>query len=172
MKGEFKRAVKIVDRMDTDELEQLRKICHEIERAQNHLLVKAEAIMKRCETGCRGLCCKNIDLEAIIAYPDFVYILALRKSMRDIASECLKKETLFRSDCVFLKNGKGPCVFPSGIRPKICVMTFCGDSASVKKEIARVGSLFNKLSVFILLRKPKALIRFLFNGKEKNPKRL
>ena len=164
MKGEFRRAVKLIDRMDAGDLEQLRGICRAIHRAQDDLLAKAGAIMKRCETGCQGLCCKNIELEDIIEYPDFVYILALRESMRDIASECLKKETLFRSDCVFLKNGKGPCVFPSGIRPKICVMTFCGDTASVKKEIAHIGSGFNRLYRFILLRKPKILIRhFLFN---------
>lgn len=161
MNGEFKRAVKLIDQMNDGELEKMREICREIQLAQDGLMKKADKAMERCKHDCQGLCCKNIELEDIIEYHDFVYILALRNSIRKVASECLKKETLFRSDCVFLKDGKGPCVFPQGVRPKICVMTFCGDTRDIKKEIARVGTGFGKLYRFVWLQKPKIMKRLI-----------
>ena len=165
LKYKFKKAQEIIERTGNQDLVALKGICEEIQRAQSKLLEEAEDVLKYCKDRCRGLCCRNIYPDDIITLADFVYILAMEnsveRSMREEISECLKKETLFSSSCIFLKGGEGPCIFPSDLRPEKCITSFCGGDTTIKKEINMVGSKFSKLIRFILLRKPRALKDFL-----------
>lgn len=164
LKYKFKKAQEIIERSGNKDLIAIKGICEEIQRSQNKLLEQAKDVLKYCNDRCRGLCCRNIYPDDIITLADFVYILAMKNSvessLRDEISECLKKETLFSSSCIFLKKGEGPCIFPSDLRPEMCIISFCGGDTTIKKEINMVGSKFSKLIRFILLRKPRAFKDF------------
>jgi hypothetical protein len=57
-------------------------------------------------------------------------------ALDDQMAACLKKEpALYISDCIFLKNGTGPCIFPHSVMPEMCITTFCFDETPAKKEI-------------------------------------
>lgn len=161
LRYKFIKAQGIIERSGDKDLIAIKDVCEEIQRAQNKLLDEAKDVLKYCNDRCRGLCCRNIYPDDIITLADFVYILAMKSSVRDEISECLKKETLFSSSCIFLKRGEGPCIFPSDLRPEMCITSFCGGDTTIRKEINMVGSKFNKLIRFILLRKPRALKDFL-----------
>ncbi|MCP4350634.1 MAG: hypothetical protein GY795_34635 [Desulfobacterales bacterium] len=162
LKYKFKKAEEIIQRSDTEELKTLIGICKEIQTAEDELITGAEEVLSQCKNNCMGLCCRNICIDDIVTLLDFVYILAVDDSMKDRIPEYLKNETMFTSDCVFLENGKGPCIFSSNSRPEKCIITFCGDEMSIKQEIRLLVSKFNKLSRFVMLRKPRALLRSLF----------
>ena len=161
LKYKFKKAQEIIERSGNKDLIAIKEISEEIQRAQNKLLEEAKDVLKYCNDRCRGLCCRNIYHDDIITLADFVYILAMESSLREEISECLKKETLFSSSCIFLKSGEGPCIFPSDLRPEKCITSFCGGDTTIRKEINMVGSKFSKLIRFILLRKPRAFKDFL-----------
>ena len=157
LRYKFKKAQGIIEKSGDKDLITVKGICEEIQRAQKKLLEEGKDLLKYCQVRCRGLCCRNIYPDDIITLADFVYILAMESSVRDEISECLKKETLFSSSCIFLKRGEGPCIFPSDLRPEKCITSFCGGDTTIKKEINMARSKFNKLIRFILLRKPRAL---------------
>jgi len=164
LKYKFKKAQELIDKSGNKDLAALKEICEEIQRAQNKLLEEGKDVLKYCEDRCRGLCCRNIYPDEIITFEDFVYILTMESSvgnsLREEISECLKKETLFSSSCIFLKRGEGPCIFPPDLRPEKCIISFCGGDTAIKNEINMVGSKFSKLIRFILLRKPRAFKDF------------
>ena len=162
LRYKFKKAQGIIEKSCNRDLTAIKGICEEIQKVQNNLLEEAKDLLKYCENRCRGLCCRNIYPDDIITLADFVYILTMENSLREEISECLKKETLFSSNCIFLKRGEGPCILPSDLRPEKCITSFCGGDTTIKKEINMVGSKFSKLIRFILLRKPRALKDFLF----------
>jgi hypothetical protein len=64
----------------------------------------------------------------------------------------LGRESFFASDCLFLKNGLGPCLFPEGLRPERCVTSFCRVEPSIEKEIGRVMGEFSRLVRFFWFR--------------------
>jgi len=161
LKYKFKKAQEIIERSGNKDLIAIKEICEKIQRAQNKLLEEGKDVLKYCQDRCQGLCCRNICPDDIITLADFVYILAMESSLREEISECLKKETLFSSSCIFLKSGEGPCIFPSDLRPEKCITSFCGGDTTIRKEINMVGSKFSKLIRFILLRKPRAFKDFL-----------
>ena len=163
LKYSFQKAGKIIKDSGSGDLKALEGICLEIRQAEDQLLNKAINVLKRCENNCEGICCRNVQIDAIIGLPDFLYLLIMDSSKGDIISKCLENENIFfTSDCIFLENGKGPCVFPSNSRPEVCITTFCGDETEIKKEIKLVKSKFMKLDWFILLRKPRMLKNFLW----------
>lgn len=162
LKYKFKKAQRIIEGLDHKGLIAVKGICEEIQMAQNKLFEEGKDVLAYCQHRCQGLCCRNIQPDEIITFTDFVYILAMESSVRDEISECLKKESLFSANCIFLKGGEGPCIFPSDLRPEMCITTFCGGDTTIKKEINRVETKFNKLVRFILLRKPRTIKDFLF----------
>lgn len=172
--NKFKRAEKIISKLNPEEQEILEKICKEIRRAEDELIKEAEdtEIMSRCIKVCKGLCCRNIQPDLFSLW-DFIFISATEKSMANKISKCLEKEkSIFSCDCIFLENGQGPCIFPHSSKPEMCVTTFCGDDTPIKKEINLVKSKFIKLCWFIMLRKPRALKRFFvrnFSKKQNTP---
>jgi hypothetical protein len=154
IKSDFIKAKKIIGKLTPKDQHMVKKICLEIQDAQNHLLHAAEKAMEKCTTSCHGLCCKNVRLDEIINFWDFVYILSTDRFLENKIVKCLEKETLFSSDCIFLKDGMGPCIFQGNTKPKICIMSFCTDVSDINKEIRLVGRKFNKLVLFYMLRRP------------------
>jgi hypothetical protein len=111
--------------------------------------------MDRCIAACQGLCCRNIQLEAIIGVWDLVYILTVAPAYRDRMAACLAKEVpLFAADCIFLANGVGPCIFPDTARAEVCLTTFCSSTDAIASEIRQVKRKFYKLGWFIATRRP------------------
>ncbi len=161
---QFKKAKRIVNGLGDEDREAMRGVCREIQRAEEKLVGESEEVLKKCLDGCEGLCCRNIRLTEIITLTDFIYILAMNPSMEEKMSDCLKNESLFSSDCYFLERGEGPCIFPFNARPEKCIVTFCGDDSSIKREIRLVASTFARLSRFLLFRKAKTLMNFLFHN--------
>ncbi len=154
LRYQFQRAQQIIQQLDEAEKKSLQNICGRIKRAETSLQQKSSSLMTRCIHKCKGICCRNVQSDLIISYLDFVYILALNPVLTESILECLEKEIpFFTSDCIFLKDGAGPCIFPDELRPEVCIVTFCGDTSPVKKEIAEVKRSFFRLTWFILLRK-------------------
>jgi hypothetical protein len=160
--NQFKQAQKIISEFNTENLKSLQKICLEIQAAQIALQEKSKNLMTRCIKKCGGICCKNVQSDLIISHWDFVFILTLEPSLEKNMLKCLEKEQpFFSSDCIFLKDGAGPCIFPNNIRPEVCIVTFCDNTSPVKKEIVRVKRKFFKLTWFVLLRK---IQRYIFHA--------
>ena len=156
----FRKAEHLLNKMNVQDLRGLVRICTEIQNAQEALLAAAGKQMERCIHRCEGICCRNIELDPIISHWDLVYILALVPELRDHASESLLKEDpLYRSDCIFLQDGKGPCIFPSTLRPEVCVTTFCENDRPIRREIRQVKRLFSKLCWFVRWRIARANLR-------------
>ena len=155
----LKKAGKIVSSLNPGNLEEVRGICLEIRLAQENLLHAGEDILNYCQAVCQGLCCRRVELDMIISHWDFVFLMILHKSWEDRIADCLERcLTFFPSNCVFLENGVGPCIFPHDSKPEVCIVTFCGDASTVKKEIKEVKSKFLKLSRFITFKKPRYLL--------------
>ncbi len=164
---QFKQAEKILNGFCDEDKKEVIKICQEIRSAEIALQKKSAGLMRRCMEKCNGMCCRNVQLDLIINRLDFLYILALRPNLRQRILECLKKEKPFFSmDCMFLKNGTGPCIFPSDARPEVCIVTFCADTGPIRREINNVKRKFFKLNWYIFLIRFKNLLRF---SKKKTP---
>lgn len=143
----YQRAVNTVDALPADGRDRIVHLCGEIRQAQQHLLRSAAPLMTRCIRQCQGLCCRNILEESLIHFWDFFYILVAEGTPREtIARHLTREDSLFPSDCIFLENGVGPCIFPPDVRPERCLTAFCFDADPVRKEIARVKLSFHRLA--------------------------
>jgi hypothetical protein len=155
----FRKAARTIDGLTPSDMADLKRHCREIQEAEEKLLTAGRSAFKRCYTGCGGLCCRNVAIDEIIGFPDFIYILTLAGHLRENMTICLEKENrIFTSDCIFLLNGKGPCIFPPAVRPEVCITTFCTNAVSVNTEVRRVKSLFLKLNIYIFFLRAKTLI--------------
>ena len=152
LQHDFKSARKKIASLDGDENEILSNICAEIHAAQQALTEKAAPILAQCMTGCKGLCCRNIRVADIITLWDLVYILAMQPALGARMAACLEKEGLFPTDCLFLENGTGPCLFPDHLRPERCIISFCRVEPQVEREIAQVMKGFSRLIRFFMFR--------------------
>jgi len=147
---QFQRAVKTIAALTPAQHRQLESLCLEIRSAESQLRHGASPLLTRCHTICRGLCCRNIQLNALVHHGDFVFLLTLARGLQKRIAECLQQEDpLFPKDCIFLADGSGPCIFPEDIRPQICVTAFCTDTTPVRAEIARVKRKFFKLDCYL-----------------------
>lgn len=148
--SKFRRAERLLERMDPADRKGLHRICCDVRDAQATLLAAADKQMTRCIQHCKGICCRNIELDPIISHWDLVLILTLAPQVRRRICQCLQNEDpLYTSDCVFLADGKGPCVFPASMRPEVCVTTFCENDRALRREIRQVKWLFAKVSWFV-----------------------
>jgi hypothetical protein len=129
-------------------------LCRQIQEAERRLNAAAAQRLKGCIEECRGLCCRNLQLDAVFGVPDFVYILAVEPSLEAAIERCLSTETpFFTSNCPFLENGVGPCLFPSDLRPEVCITSFCRGDELLKPQIRRVKICFWKLGVLVHARR-------------------
>ncbi len=148
----FKTARKRIQRLDADERATFMAICEDIHRAQQALSARAAPLLARCMADCEGLCCRNIHPADIITEWDLVYILAMAPQIEEAMAACLTRERFFPSDCIFLENGTGPCLFPDNLRPERCIISFCRVEPLVEKEIGQVMGHFSRLIRFFMLR--------------------
>lgn len=149
----FKTADRIIERLSCEDRQTLETLCEDIRLAEAALNKTAEPLLYRCFESCAGLCCRNIRLAEIIGLYDFVYLLVAAGHRKNLVANCLRRESLFSGDCIFLENGKGPCIFPPDARPRMCIISFCFDDTPVKQWIQAVNSAFDQLSRFIFSRR-------------------
>jgi uncharacterized protein YcgL (UPF0745 family) len=158
----FKKASHIMQRFSPGSRDVRDALCRQIQEAETELNAAAALRLKGCLEGCRGLCCRNLQLEAVFGVPDFVYILAMEPALESKIGECLRHEDpLFSSKCIFLQDGVGPCLFPPDVRPEVCITSFCGEDAVLKAEIRQVKKAFWKLGFFLSAPKVPILHRLL-----------
>ena len=163
IKADFAEAERIIGRLSAADRRRLGQICQDIQAAETNLLKQADHAMARCIEACEGLCCRNIQLEAIIGVWDLVYILTVAGECRDRMAACLENEKpLFAADCIFLEGGAGPCILPSTARAEVCLTTFCSPTDAIAREIRMVKRQFYKLGWFIAMRKPRMMVDILW----------
>lgn len=148
----FKSARNRIARLDAQERRVLQAICRDIHRAQKRLSVKAEPILDRCISDCRGLCCRNLHPSDIITEWDLVFILAAAPQLESAMADGIAREGFFPADCIFLADGVGPCLFPDHLRPERCIISFCRVEPAIEVEIGRVMGGFSRLIRFFMFR--------------------
>ena len=154
----IRKADEVLHRLSEKERSRVHLLCDEIRKEQLRLQKEGRSLFERCISGCEGLCCKNVIADELITLRDMIFILATSSLGPDNLLPLAEKEPLFTADCMFLKNGVGPCLFPDGIRPEKCVLSFCGDDGPIIENIRRVHRGFVRLHRFLLVRKPGLLL--------------
>jgi len=150
----YRQAAHILPRLHPGSGGALKSLCRQIQVAERRLNAAAAARLNGCLEECRGLCCRNLQLDAVFGVPDFVYILATEPALDAAVARCLRHESpIFTSDCPFLENGVGPCIFPPDLRPEVCITSFCRGDEGLKAEIRRVKTCFWKLGVLVNTRR-------------------
>jgi hypothetical protein len=150
----FRKAGDILHRLPPDSREVLFTLCRKIQDAERSLNAAAALRLQGCLANCQGLCCRNLDLGAVFGIPDFVYLLTLAPTMASGMTDCLRQEEpLFTSNCLFLHDGVGPCIFPPDVRPEVCITTFCRGDEALKPQIRQVKKCFWKLGFFLWSRR-------------------
>ena len=159
---QFKKARKTISGLAFEDRCSLERICADIQRTEEDLREAAADALKNCQTACRGICCRNVDLDAVLGFADFVYILTLAPDLAGKTAACLENEpALYVSDCIFLENGIGPCIFPGTVMPEVCITTFCGDNTPAKREIRLLKWQFFRLTWFLNTLKMRKVLRSL-----------
>lgn len=142
----FEKAVKITQNLSPPENINVKNLCHAIRKAQDELLFAADDAMFNCLRQCKGICCQSLDIDSIFSLWDFIFILMLKPGLKDEMRKRLDTHTsLYLSPCPFLVDGKGPCIFPDGIKAQICVITFCSNDEKIKNPVKKVNLNFYKL---------------------------
>ncbi len=166
----FKKAVKISQGMLPQDKRLVHKRCNSIRISQEELVAVADAAMFNCIEKCRGICCKNLDIDSVFSLWDFIFILTLAPRLKEeIQNRLDAYNALYLSPCPFLKESKGPCIFPSNIKAQICIITFCTNDEIIKKYIRTVNLNFYKLCWLIQYLRIKRFaqkIGLLFTGKK------
>ena len=140
----------------------LDRLCRQVQDAERSMNTAAAIRLQGCLQACQGLCCRNLDLEAVFGVADFTYILATEPSLDSRIAACLQHERpIFTSNCPFLENGAGPCIFPPDLRPEVCITSFCRGDGDLKTEIRRVKTSFWKLGFFLHFKRVPFISRLL-----------
>jgi hypothetical protein len=162
LRHSYRQAAKIIRQWPTDSRPLLTRFCRRIREAERRLNAAAAVNLDGCLKDCRGLCCRNLQLDAVFGVPDFVYVLTLEPALGATIEACLGREDLFfTSNCPFLEGGVGPCLFPVDVRPEVCITSFCRGDAALKPEIRRVKKCFWALGFFVHIRKIPLVHRLL-----------
>jgi len=140
----------------------LDRLCRRIQDAERSLNVAAAGRLHGCLKECQGLCCRNLDLEAVFGVPDFVYMRIAGPTLDAAVAECLRGEIpIFTSNCPFLEKGLGPCIFPPDVRPEVCITSFCRCDSTLTAAIRTVKTGFWKLGVVLRARRVPLIHRLL-----------
>ena len=145
----YRKARTVTTGLNREELKKLKGICEKIQQAEKQLKRVAKDPFTYCYNRCQGLCCRNIQPDTILTLDDFVYALALDPSLGHKIEKCLKNESLYTSNCLFLAHGEGPCLFSPYLMPETCINSFCSDHPGVNREVRHVRSRFYQLARFI-----------------------
>jgi hypothetical protein len=152
-------------RWPTESRPLLDHLCRHIQEAERQLNAAAALRLKGCLEDCRGLCCRNLQLDAVFGIPDFVYILASEPLLdAEIDDGIRHEEPFYTSNCLFLRRGVGPCIFPSDLRPEVCITSFCRGDGALRADIRRVKRGFWKLGLLLYFRKFPLFHRLLVNA--------
>ena len=154
------KAQRIIESLKGDDEEKLKRICHDIQCAQDDLNSGARSFFNACIQTCQGICCRNINVNDVVTQLDLIYVLSMKRKMVDRVIGCAGSETLYTADCPFLEKGIGPCIFPANVKPERCIITFCGETRPIRREIKAVRSGFSKLSRYTKIKRPFLWLRF------------
>jgi hypothetical protein len=158
----LKKAEALAAGLNTAEKRALVSLCEEIHTAETALLQAAKETLAGCLERCEGLCCRNVELEAIIGFADLLYLLVSGgASAATMAGRLRRQPPFFTSNCVFLREGKGPCIFPIDVRPETCITTFCTGEDTIRKEIRDVKRRFLRLNAFIFWHRARGWLRWI-----------
>ena len=158
----YKKAARILQRLPPRSRDALAVLCRQVQDAERQLNAAASLRLKGCLEDCQGLCCRNLQLDAVFGAPDFVYLLAMASSLEAKIAECLRhEEPFFTSNCLFLERGVGPCLFPPDVRPEVCITSFCRGDELLKPQIRRVKKCFWKIGFFLWARRLPGVRRLL-----------
>lgn len=140
----------------------LDRLCRQIQEAERKLNEAAAARLQGCLRECRGLCCRNLDLEAVFGVSDFVYIRVAGATPDAAIADCLRREIpIFTSNCPFLEHGTGPCIFPPDVRPEVCITSFCHGDGALTAAIRAVKTRFWMLGTVLHTRRVPFIHRLL-----------
>ncbi len=148
------RAARIVDSFGGQHRQRLSVLCDGIQAAQRDLVRHARSLFDECTGRCQGMCCRNIQIDEIITRLDFLYILTADPQVRAPVAMLSRQQNLFSADCIFLRNGSGPCLFKSDIKPEMCIATFCGDVQPIRMHLKRLRAEFGRLHRFVMRQRP------------------
>lgn len=154
------QAHRIVKSLTGQDAVKLHRICYGIQCAQNDLIRSADPFFEICMKKCKGICCKNLNINDVVNLLDLIYILAMNIDLLSKVTECSKLESIYTADCPFLKDGIGPCLFTENVKPERCILSFCSETHPIRREIKAVRSNFNKLSRFTKIKRPFLWILF------------
>lgn len=154
----IRKADAVLQHLSEEERNRVDLICANVRKEQLRLQHDGRSLFERCISGCEGLCCKNVIADELITLRDMIFILAASCLRPEELLPLAEKESLFTADCMFLKNGIGPCIFPDGFRPEKCILSFCGDDKIIAENIRAVHRGFVRLHRFLLVRKPGLLL--------------
>lgn len=162
LRHSYHQAAKILRRWPSESRPLLAYLCRQIQDAERKLNAAAALRLSRCLQDCQGLCCRNLQLEAVFGISDFAYILAMEPQLDARMGECVRHENpLFTANCPFLARGVGPCIFPPDLRPEVCITSFCRGDDALRAEIRRVKRGFWKLGLLVYFRKLPVFHRLL-----------
>ena len=150
----IEKANRILKSCTAKDLIALKEICTRIQSAQENFLRHADDYFDFCHKQCKGLCCRNIHVGHIVTLLDFVYILGLDREILPRIRKAADQERMFAANCFFLRDRAGPCMFGPSSKPERCILTFCQDLQPLRPEIKAIRAGFNRLSRFVILRKP------------------
>jgi hypothetical protein len=162
LRHSYRQAEKILRHWPAETRPLLTHLCRRIQDAEQRLNVAAAQRLTGCLRDCRGLCCRNLHLDAVFGVPDFVYILGLAPALGSTIDGCLRHEyPLFTANCPFLERGVGPCLFPPDLRPEVCITSFCRGDEGLKPEIRRIKLGFWRLGFLTHFRRVPRVQRLL-----------
>jgi hypothetical protein len=158
----FSKSRKILTGLSLGEQKAIGRICEDIREAERTLVSESSPLLSRCLDTCQGLCCRNLDLDSVINLYDLIYIQTVEPGLKKTMLNCLEGESLFTQNCIFLKNEKGPCIFPFDCRPEKCLTTFCVDDRLVGSQIRSLAQGFVRLYRFVRFRHVRRIRSYFF----------
>ncbi len=146
----FSRAAAIVDGLEASQRRRLESACRRIQKAQQAVLLNGAVYLEYCGRVCRGLCCRNLRVDEIVSLYDFILVLASAPQMADLIAGCARAARgLHNADCVFLKDGRGPCLFPEDLKPERCIASFCFNTRLIRRELSCLRTSFTRLVLLV-----------------------
>jgi len=89
-------------------------------------------------------------VDEIVSFYDFILVLLLAPSLADLLARRVEAvQGLHNADCVFLKDGRGPCIFPEDLKPERCVASFCFGTSRIRRDLSRLRRSFTRLVLWV-----------------------
>ncbi len=142
----YNQAAALLAGLDACRRRKLEAACRRIQKVQQEILRQGAVYLEHCGRVCKGLCCRNLNVAEIVSFYDFVLVLVSCPSLADlIAQRARAARKSHSADCVFLKDGRGPCLFPPDLKPERCVTSFCFHTGKIRRELSWLRRSFTRL---------------------------